>query len=237
MLRSSTRSPSLLSRPSALVQPLRVCVGDVLVPESIADAVKSCATTCIIHSGKVTSAIDTAARYPTGPPLPHPTPAEVKARNEEIRVPHKKVNTDGMRNVLAAVLEGGMTQLVYIGNPDVVFDGRDHPMLRETDAPYPQPYLRFHLASGRLTARLALLHHLVAGFDCVNAMTLLFVLPGVVPTMLVDLPLHLAPPIYSLREEGVTSCFVSEIFPPEPCHLHSRRLLVMRDAVSCLMDW
>ncbi|KAJ7677731.1 3-beta hydroxysteroid dehydrogenase/isomerase family-domain-containing protein [Mycena polygramma] len=118
---------------------VRVCVGDVLEPESIAAAVKSCATTCIIHVGMVSTPAGIAARYPTGPQPPFSLVAD-RERQQKLVTLHRKINTDGMRNVLGAALESGcetVTQLVYIGNPDVVFDGRDRPMLREANAPYP----------------------------------------------------------------------------------------------------
>ncbi|KAJ6481455.1 hypothetical protein C8R47DRAFT_1322142 [Mycena vitilis] len=118
---------------------VHVCVGDVLEPESIAAAVKSRAITCIIHAGMVSSPIGTAARYPTGPQPPFSLVAD-RERQQKLVALHRKVNTDGMRNVLGAALERGsetVTQLVYIGNADVVFDGRDRPMLREANAPYP----------------------------------------------------------------------------------------------------
>lgn len=66
------------------------------------------------------------------------TPAEDAEQYKELVELHKKVNTDGTRNVLAAALENPhATQLLYFGKADIVFDGRDRPMLREMDAAYP----------------------------------------------------------------------------------------------------
>ncbi|KAJ6480016.1 3-beta hydroxysteroid dehydrogenase/isomerase [Mycena vitilis] len=118
---------------------VRVCVGDMLEPESIAEAVNKCATTCIIHSGMVSTPASAVARYPTGPQLPFSLAAD-KQQEQELISLHRKINTEGTRNVLSAALGSGsatVTQLVYVGNPDILFDVRDRPMLREVDAPYP----------------------------------------------------------------------------------------------------
>ncbi|KAJ7022390.1 hypothetical protein C8F04DRAFT_1194502 [Mycena alexandri] len=114
-----------------------VYVGDILVPESIADAVKSCEATCIIHTGMVATAIDTEARY-FASYSPSQTPDGEKNKLNELMAIHKKVNTQGTRHVLAAALEhDAAMKLVYVGNANVVFDGEDHPMLREVDAQQP----------------------------------------------------------------------------------------------------
>ncbi|KAF8183313.1 hypothetical protein K438DRAFT_1839258 [Mycena galopus ATCC 62051] len=115
---------------------VRVYVGDVLVPESIADAVKSSAATCVIHAGVVSSAAGAAARYPTSlaPPVPV---ADYQKHHLELMELHRQVNTDGIRHLLAAALESNVTKLAYVGNADIVFDGHDRPMLREEEAPYP----------------------------------------------------------------------------------------------------
>ncbi|KAJ7757394.1 hypothetical protein DFH07DRAFT_940490 [Mycena maculata] len=117
---------------------VRVCVGDILIPESIAEAVKSCGTTCIIHPGVVSTADTSMVLYPQGPDQPLRTPEEQAKWRKELMELHKRVNTDGIRNVLSAALENGdVTQLVYVGDANTVFDGSDRPMLREADAPYP----------------------------------------------------------------------------------------------------
>ncbi|KAJ7249808.1 3-beta hydroxysteroid dehydrogenase/isomerase family-domain-containing protein [Mycena haematopus] len=124
-------APEQTRRFSAAV---RVYVGDILAPESILDAVKSCAATCVIHSGMVSTAIGIAARYPTGL---NPLPSLADFNEKHLQEFQRKVRTVGMRNVLAAALETTVTHLVYVGNADIVFDGRDRPMLREDEAPYP----------------------------------------------------------------------------------------------------
>ncbi|KAJ6562090.1 hypothetical protein B0H19DRAFT_1375305 [Mycena capillaripes] len=115
---------------------VRVCVGDVLLPESIAEALKVHETTCIIHTGMVSMRATQAARYPEEPQPPQ-TPADQKEEYKAIEALHRKLVTDGMRNVLAAALESAVTQLVYCGNADILLEERDRPMLREADAPYP----------------------------------------------------------------------------------------------------
>ncbi|KAJ7469575.1 hypothetical protein FB451DRAFT_1176815 [Mycena latifolia] len=116
---------------------VRVFVGDLLAPESISEAVKACGATCIIHAGMVVIPWAREAHSPAGP-MPAISPAEVVKHHKEASELHRKINTDGMRNVLSAVLDSGtVTQLVYVGSADTVFDGRDRPLLRESDAPYP----------------------------------------------------------------------------------------------------
>ncbi|KAJ7759588.1 3-beta hydroxysteroid dehydrogenase/isomerase family-domain-containing protein [Mycena metata] len=112
---------------------VRVYVGDILVPESIADTVNH----LIIHTGMVSTAIETEARYFSSY-SPSQTPADHKKKLDELMSIHKKVNTEGTRHVLAAALEhGAPRKLVYIGNANVVFDGEDRPMLRKADAQQP----------------------------------------------------------------------------------------------------
>ncbi|KAF7343358.1 3Beta-HSD domain-containing protein [Mycena venus] len=134
---------------------VRVCVGDVVVPQSIADAVKSCAATCVIHVGTVSSAASAAARYPSSL-----TPPMLQADDEkgyaELREVHRKANTDGMRNLLAAVIESSITQLVYVGNADIIFDGHDRPMLREDEAPYPNKCVEEGLEQSSQAERMVL---------------------------------------------------------------------------------
>ncbi|KAJ7923085.1 3-beta hydroxysteroid dehydrogenase/isomerase family-domain-containing protein [Mycena leptocephala] len=85
---------------------VRVVVGDISVPQDIADAVKS------------------------------KWWADLQRAAQEL---YRKVNTDGMRNTLAAALENSsVTQLVYVGNAGIFFDGTDRPMLREAGAPFPE---------------------------------------------------------------------------------------------------
>ncbi|KAJ7149578.1 hypothetical protein C8R46DRAFT_1008975 [Mycena filopes] len=116
---------------------VRVFVGDILVPEGIAEALKSCEATCIIHTGMVMTRIAIEGRSISSS-TPPSTPADDKKKSKELVEIHKKVNTEGMRHVLAAALEhGSAMQLVYVGNADVVFNGHERPMLREADATLP----------------------------------------------------------------------------------------------------
>ncbi|KAJ7264057.1 hypothetical protein B0H12DRAFT_1180519 [Mycena haematopus] len=137
--RGETRVSIFDAQPLAAEQAKRfgpavhVYVGDVMLPQSMLSAIKSCEATCVIHVGVVSTPIGSAARYPTGL-APQPTAEDTL---EELKALNQMVNTDGMRNVLAAALDGSVTQMVYIGNAGVTFDGRDRPMLREEDAPYP----------------------------------------------------------------------------------------------------
>ncbi|KAJ6535513.1 3-beta hydroxysteroid dehydrogenase/isomerase [Mycena capillaripes] len=48
------------------------------------------------------------------------------------------MNTEGMRNVLAAVLENSsVTQLLYVSTAEIFFDDHDRLLLRGAGAPYP----------------------------------------------------------------------------------------------------
>jgi nucleoside-diphosphate-sugar epimerase len=124
----------LVAEQTARFGALSVCVGDILVPETIADAVKSvrppnryllphsltypffqCAATCIIHTGMVSTPIGTTSRYPT-PLQPAANPKTLEKHLKDFKELHRKVSTDGMRNVLAAALEGGVTQLLYVSS-------------------------------------------------------------------------------------------------------------------------
>ncbi|KAF7337374.1 3Beta-HSD domain-containing protein [Mycena sanguinolenta] len=134
---------------------VRTYVGDILDPESILDAVKSCAATCVIHSGMVSTTLALAARYPTGL-KGLPSLADVKEKYPQQLEYHRKVNTDGTRNVLAAALGTTVTQLVYVGNADIVFDGRDRPMLREDEAQYPAKCLNAEVESQSHAERMVL---------------------------------------------------------------------------------
>ncbi|KAJ6520707.1 hypothetical protein DFH09DRAFT_1193912, partial [Mycena vulgaris] len=114
---------------------VHVFVDDMLRPESLSEAVQLCGSTCIIHVGMVSTPTSTSVLYPTGPPK---TPPDEKKWLNELAELHKKVNTEGTRNLLAAALDSGSTtKIVYVGSADTVFDGRDRPMLREADAAYP----------------------------------------------------------------------------------------------------
>ncbi|KAJ6464824.1 hypothetical protein C8R45DRAFT_1023305 [Mycena sanguinolenta] len=161
LCRGETRVTIFEAQPLAAEQAQRfgpavhTYVGDILAPESILDAVKSCAATCMIHAGTVSTAFALAARYPTGL-KPLPSLADVKEKLPQEREFHRKVNTDGTRNVLAAALETTVTRLMYVGNADIVFDGRDRPMLREEEAPYPAKCFNADLESQSHAERMVL---------------------------------------------------------------------------------
>ncbi|KAJ7757399.1 armadillo-type protein [Mycena maculata] len=84
---------------------VRVCVGDILVPQSISKAVKSCGTTCIIYPGMVSTAATSMVLYPQGPDQPFRIPEQEAKWHKELVELHKKVNMDDVRNVLSAALE------------------------------------------------------------------------------------------------------------------------------------
>ncbi|KAF7292018.1 3Beta-HSD domain-containing protein [Mycena indigotica] len=114
-------------------------VGDLTAADNTFEAaLVASEATCIIHCGMVVTPTSQAALYPAGP-LPFFTPAQRKAQSDALRDLHRKINTDGMRRVFAAILQGGstVTQMVYISQADIVFDGSHKPMLREADAQYP----------------------------------------------------------------------------------------------------
>ncbi|KAJ6568021.1 hypothetical protein DFH09DRAFT_1080927 [Mycena vulgaris] len=86
---------------------------------------------------------------------------------------HKKVNTEGTRNLLAAALDSGTaTKIVYVGNADVVFDGRDRPMLREAHAAYP-PEVWFSILEPRSHGE-----RMVFSFNGVNALRTAVIRPA-----------------------------------------------------------
>ncbi|KAJ7136359.1 hypothetical protein C8R43DRAFT_955843 [Mycena crocata] len=117
---------------------VRVCIGDILVLERVVEAIQSCGTTCIIHTGTMSSPISSAALYPDPSNPPRMVLSGDAQRHTDLMARHKAINTDGMRIVLTAALNSGIVrQVLYIGAADVVFDGTDRPMLRESDAPHP----------------------------------------------------------------------------------------------------
>ncbi|KAJ7120050.1 hypothetical protein C8R44DRAFT_877525 [Mycena epipterygia] len=157
------------------VDAVHVYVGDILSPESIAEAVKSCGTTCIIHTGMVSTQSGSEARYPTSVEQTPLKPAEEAKRYKETMAVHEKVNTDGMRHLLAAALESSTaTQIVYIGIADTVFDGRDRPMLREADAQYPSKCWNSELEPRSHGERMVL------SFNGVNALRTAVIRPATV---------------------------------------------------------
>lgn len=134
-------------------------IGDILVPESLSKAIKEvsyplnpsitahthgmiyeCSATCIIHTGMVSTPGTAEALYPTSSSQPLTT-REAEAKTLEVLTEftaiQKRVNTEGTRSVLSAILANGVAKLVYIGNADIVFDGTDRPMLTEAAAAYP----------------------------------------------------------------------------------------------------
>ncbi|KAJ7056134.1 hypothetical protein C8F01DRAFT_376704 [Mycena amicta] len=120
---------------------VQVYVGDITTADNTFEAaLVSSGATCIIHCGMVITPSTRGALYPTGP-LPILTPAQLKADSDSFRELHRKVNSDGMQRIFAAILHGSstVTQLLYISQADMLFDGRNRPMLREVDAPYPNP--------------------------------------------------------------------------------------------------
>ncbi|KAJ7692234.1 hypothetical protein B0H17DRAFT_1061630 [Mycena rosella] len=130
--------PLVAEQAARLGDSVRVYVGNILTPEAISDAVQSCGATCIIHTSVVATPTAISALYPTGPAQPSVSRADEAKEYKAVVEVINKANTDGMRNVLAAALDSGtVTQLVYFGSADSVFDGRDRPMLREVDAQYP----------------------------------------------------------------------------------------------------
>ncbi|KAK7053575.1 3Beta-HSD domain-containing protein [Favolaschia claudopus] len=119
-----------------------IFVGNILELKSVVDAVKASAATCIIHVGAITTAEASAAVYPTQRP-PNLTPEQREKFLADHMAFHKQVNMEGTRNLLSAALEDStVTQLVYIGSADIVFNGKERPMLREVDAPYPDNCLK-----------------------------------------------------------------------------------------------
>ncbi|KAJ7509002.1 hypothetical protein B0H11DRAFT_1791854 [Mycena galericulata] len=153
---------------------VRVFVGDILAPGSIAEALKSCATTCIIHTGMISIPITlTSLSLQTSvEPL---SPREEAVKLKELSKLHKKINTDGMRNLLAAALESGSaTQLLYVGSADILFDGHDRPLLREADAPYPVKCWDPELEGRYLGERMVL------SFNGVNALRTAVIRPATI---------------------------------------------------------
>ncbi|KAJ7447666.1 hypothetical protein FB451DRAFT_1535831 [Mycena latifolia] len=139
----------------------------------VSEAVKACRATCIIHAGAVVLPRGREAHYPTGPPQASVSPAKDAKHDKEAVELHLKINTDGMQNVLGAVLDSGtVTQLVYVGSADSVFDGRDRLLLREADAPYPpKPWL------SKLDAH-SHGERMVLSFDGVNSLRTVVVRPA-----------------------------------------------------------
>ncbi|KAJ7457556.1 hypothetical protein B0H11DRAFT_2319925 [Mycena galericulata] len=141
---------------------VRVCVGDILAPGVIAEALKSTSEELLSLRAEA-----------------------VKVK--ELVELSKKINTDGMRNLLAAALESGSaTQLLYVGNPDIVFDGRDRPLLREADAPYPVKCWVTELEGRHLGERMVL------SFNGVNALRTAVIRPAAMfgPSWSLDLQLR-----------------------------------------------
>ncbi|KAJ6589016.1 hypothetical protein B0H19DRAFT_1367495 [Mycena capillaripes] len=123
-------TPLLAEQAARFHDAVRVWVDNDLVPESVADAVKS---------------------------------STIKS-NASMAL-HQKVNTEGMRNVLAAVLENSsITQLLYISTAEIFFDGHDRSMLCEADAPYP---LKCHDEHAEPQAQA---ERMVLSFNGVNAL-------------------------------------------------------------------
>lgn len=85
------------------------------------------------------------------------------------------MNTDGMRNILAAALENSsVTHLVYVGNAGIFFDGTDRPMLREADAPFPEKCYDEALESQAHAERMVL------SFNGVNVLRTAVIRPAMV---------------------------------------------------------
>ncbi|KAJ7056127.1 3-beta hydroxysteroid dehydrogenase/isomerase family-domain-containing protein [Mycena amicta] len=125
-------APEQAARFGHLVQ---VYVGDITTADNTFEAaLVSCRATCIIHCGMVITrgASIRPALFPS---------AQLKAESDSFRKLHRKVNSDGMQRIFAAILHGSstVTQLLYISQADMLFDGRNRPMLQEVDAPYPAP--------------------------------------------------------------------------------------------------
>lgn len=59
------------------------------------------------------------------------------------------INVGGTEAVLAGCREHGARRVVYVSSPSVVFDGRDHIMLRE-DAPYPRRFASVYSLTKKL---------------------------------------------------------------------------------------
>ncbi len=59
------------------------------------------------------------------------------------------INVGGTASVLAGCRAHGVRRVVYVSSPSVVFDGRDHVLLRE-DAPYPRRFASVYSLTKKL---------------------------------------------------------------------------------------
>ncbi|KAJ6556821.1 hypothetical protein DFH09DRAFT_923365 [Mycena vulgaris] len=93
---------------------VRVFVQTLSSAQRISDVLRACQATCVIHAGRLS------------------TPDTM-----DIRALRRRASIEGTSNLISAIIETGIKQLLYIGAAAAVFDRKERLGLREEDAPYP----------------------------------------------------------------------------------------------------
>ncbi|KAJ7117086.1 hypothetical protein C8R44DRAFT_203710 [Mycena epipterygia] len=114
---------------------IRVFLQDICSAGAIAEVIRSCHASCVIHTGMLSTAGTTNVLYPSASPAPHR--ASSSKIVEELKAMHRRASIDGTRNIISALLENGGGALVYVGSANAVFDGTERPLLREDAVPHP----------------------------------------------------------------------------------------------------
>ncbi|KAJ7762979.1 hypothetical protein B0H16DRAFT_1528366 [Mycena metata] len=117
---------------------VHVYVEDLFAPKAVADAIRSCQATCIIHTGTLTVPEQARVCHPDSPPSQADYKLAIKKVNEE----HRRVSMEGTQNLISVAHDTGVKKLVYVGYADAFFNGKELQHLREEDAKYPaKPWL------------------------------------------------------------------------------------------------